>query len=63
MQMILKCLIGSNYFDRYWDNDRGEYFIDGHRGTFEAIINWLIAGGPLMRPGTFTNYNLSFLRM
>ena len=40
--------MGDNDFERYhWDDERSEYFIDRHRGTFEVISNWMMRQGPL----------------
>ncbi|CAG5113845.1 Oidioi.mRNA.OKI2018_I69.chr2.g7935.t1.cds [Oikopleura dioica] len=44
-------LLGSADFEKiYWDQQRSEYFIDRHRGTFEVISSFLMRGGSLIRP-------------
>ena len=44
----IETLMGDNDFERYhWDDERSEYFIDRHRGTFEVISNWMMRQGPL----------------
>ncbi|XP_078341953.1 potassium voltage-gated channel subfamily A member 1-like isoform X2 [Crassostrea virginica] len=35
---------------RFFDKDRGEYFFDRHRPTFESIFNYYQYGGKLRRP-------------
>ena len=57
----LETLMGDTDFERYhWDDERSEYFIDRHRGTFEVISNWMMRQGPLGNGNIFLSSKMNF---
>ena len=37
-------LLGHSDFEKLWDKNRSEYFIDRHRATFEVMATWFMRG-------------------